>query len=462
MLIINISKMELDKLTNNLDDSIATFFSREELDQLALDTGFVQRKSPLNGSLFFDLLVFNSENLKNQSLNDLTVDLNNKCGINISKQSLHERFNEYSVVFLKSALEKLLRDQVEVEPFMLELKGINRILIKDSVCFQIDESLSAHYPGSGGKGSKASVRIQFEFDLLTGSINDISLNAFNDQDSRNAVTTVELVNEGDLVIRDLAYVGLEALKGIVKQVAFFLCRLSPTVFIYEKIGDVYVKIDFVKIYAYMKKRNMKFIEKDVYIGKTEKFNTRLIIHLMPAEQIKERIRKARQNNKKKSRGKLSKEYIARAHLNLFITNTKVEVVPAHHVWKLYQLRWQIELSFKIWKSICDIEKVKKVNKYRLECYIYAKLIIIFLAWKFIWRISKHLFSTEGKTISLFKAFKTFMKTKLTEVRSVFFNHQGSVKDFMREFYLISRKKHLLEKKKGKLTSVEILLSLSFS
>ncbi len=284
-----------------------------------METGFVQRKSPLNGNLFFDLLVFNSENLKSQSLNDLTVNLNNKCGVEISKQSLHERFNESAVIFLKTALEILLRDQLDVEPFILELEGINRILIKDSVCFQIDKSLSAHYPGSGGCGSKASVRIQFEYDLLTGSINDISLNAFNDQDAKNAVTTVELVNEGDLVIRDLAYVGLAALNGIVKRVAFYLCRLSPTVYIYEKIDNVYVKIDFVKTYANMKKRNLKFIEKDVYIGKDEKFNSRLIIHLMPDEQIKERIRKARQNNKKKGRDNLSKEYIARAHLNLFIT-----------------------------------------------------------------------------------------------------------------------------------------------
>ena len=128
----------------------------------------------MSGDLFLDLLVFNSENLKDQSLNDLTVILNNRHGVEISKQSLHERFNASAVTFLKVTLENLLRDQLDVEPFVLNIKGINRILIKDSICFQIDESLSEHYPGSGGSGSKASVRIQFEYDLLTGSINDIS------------------------------------------------------------------------------------------------------------------------------------------------------------------------------------------------------------------------------------------------------------------------------------------------
>ena len=64
------------------------------------------------------------------------------------------------------------------------------------------------YPGSGGSGSKASVRIQFEYDLLGGKINDLSLNAFNDQDASDAIATVDLLQAGDLIIRDLAYVGL--------------------------------------------------------------------------------------------------------------------------------------------------------------------------------------------------------------------------------------------------------------
>ncbi len=407
-----------------------------------------------------DLLVFNSESLKSQSLNDLTVVLNNEHNIDITKQSLHERFNESAVFFLRKALEILLQDRLEIEPFILDLKGINRILIKDSVCFQIDESLVDSYPGSGGSGSKASVRIQFEYDLLAGSVNDMTLNAFNSQDAKNAVATIELINKGDLVIRDLAYVGLEALNGIIKRFAFYLCRLNPSVHVFEKQGDQYMRLDFVKIYKMMKKKNINLMEKNVYLGKKEKLNTRLIIHLIPEEQIKERIRKAKLNNKKKGKNDLSAEYIARAHLNLFITNTTLDVIPPRHVWKLYQLRWQIELTFKIWKSICDIDKVKKVNQHRLECYIYSKLILILLGWRIVWKIAQQLFCTEGKAISFYKSFKTLVHVKMKEVKDVFLNGNVSIEEFMRSFYSLSRKKHLLEKKNGKLTSLEIVLSLS--
>ncbi len=406
--------------------------------------------------------MFNSEHLKSQSLNDLSVILKNKHQLEITKQSLHERFNESAVIFLKRALEKLMQTQLEVAPSVLKLEGINRVLIKDSVCFQIDESLLMAYPGSGGDGSKASVRIQFEYDLLCGTINDLSLNAFNNQDASNSVATVDLLNAGDLIIRDLAYVGLKALKAIIKQAAYFLCRLSPSVKVYERTGDQYVEIGFNPIRRHMEKRGLAMMEKDVYLGKREKIKTRLVIHLLPADEVEKRIRKAKQKNKRKGRNAPTKEYIARAHLNLFTTNVSAEVIPAKNVWSLYRLRWQIELTFKIWKSICDIEKVKKVKKHRLECYIYAKLILIILSWTIIWRTAQQLFCRERKALSFYKSFKTLLKVKLNDIRDICLNGTDRLKEFLADFYAISKTNHLLEKKKAKPTSLELLLSCATS
>ncbi len=49
---------------------------------------------------------------------------------------------------------------------------------------------------------------------------------------------------------------------------------------------------------------------------------------------------------------------------------------------------------------------------------------------------------------------------MTQVRNIFLHAQGNVGEFIRNFYLLSRKKYWLEKKKNKLTSLELLLSLS--
>jgi hypothetical protein len=119
------SSKDLEDLSRHLDVTISPFFSRDELNELARESGFVQRKSKFNGSLFLDLVVFNAESLKSQSLNDLSVVLKNDHRLDITKQSLHERCNDKAVTFLKTALEGLLKQQLDIEPHLPEIKGIN-------------------------------------------------------------------------------------------------------------------------------------------------------------------------------------------------------------------------------------------------------------------------------------------------------------------------------------------------
>ena len=439
---------------------IDPFFSKEELNQLAIDAGFVQRSSKLNGSIFLDLIVFHSSNLKDQSLNDLSGILKEEYLVEITKQSLHERFNASALIFLKDTLEGMLQKQLDCSRLsFVDLKPFNRILLKDSTCFQIDESLTEYYPGSGGSGSSASVRIQFEYDILSGKINDLSVNAFNDQDAKDSVATIELTEKGDLIIRDLAYMSFEVLEYITNNMRYFLCRANPNAYLYEFKAGEYVKIDFTEITKYMQKLGIDVLEKEVYLFRQKKrLKVRLILHMLPSNEIAKRLRKARKNNLSKGGdGNLSKEYIARASLNLFITNANQNLIPTKNVWKLYRLRWQIELIFKTWKSICDLEKVKKVKKHRLECYIYSKLIIIVLGWQILWRTACQLFDKEGKALSFLKATKTLLGRKIRELRQIFFLRNESIKAFMMKFYDLSRTNHLLEKRKEEPTSIELLL-----
>ena len=103
-----------------------------------------------------------------------------------------------------------------------------------------------------------------------------------------------------------------------------------------------------------------------------------------------------------------------------------------------------------------------MKKNRLECYIYSKLLFIVLGWKIIGTTAKHLFSQQRKALSFYKSFKTLLKVKLSEVREIFLRGKASIEDFMNDFYAISTTNHLLEKKKDKPTSLEILLSCSIA
>ena len=447
-------KKIIDELTQNLDSKVHDFFSPEELNYLARETKFTQRPDgKLTGSMFFDLAIFNIDKLKEQSLNDLSLDAKERFDIDITKQSLNERFNQYAPVFLKDALEKVLQQQLLEHFDFRELSHFNRVLLKDSICFDVDETLAEIYPGSGGKASKATMRIQFEYDLLNGCINDLSLNPFNDQDATDLLAIIELTAEGDLIIRDLAYINLAFLKKIIELKGFFVGRLTPNINVYELNGEEYEKLDFVEIH---KKHRMSSLEKKIYIGSKEKLKVRLVVYMLPEQEVEKRLRNAQKNNKKNG----GKEYKARAALNLFITNTTAEQIPMGKIWTVYRLRWQIELIFKVWKSICSIDKVKRVKQHRLECYIYAKLIFIVLGWQVLWRIARVLYYREGEFLSFYKAFKTLLNKHINRIKQALMGSKKEMGKFMGKFYDFSCSHHLLEIKETEPTPMEILLMAS--
>ncbi len=394
----------------------------------------------------------NSDKLVNQSLNDLCIDLNQKYNVDITKQSLNDRFNKYAVEFLKSILELLIKLQITDVPVLTKFKTFKRILIKDSTCFQIDESLSEDYPGSGGSSSKASIRIQFEYDVLNGEIVDLTLNGYTEQDAKNSRTTIELVKNQDLVIRDLAYMHFDILEEIDKKLnAFFLCRLIQGVNVYEKINGQFVKIDFEDIYNFMTESNINILEKEIYLSFKNRLCMRLIIYLLPDDVVSKRMRNKNAEYNKKGRT-LSKRYKIRARFNLMITNASIEDIPADMVYTLYRIRWQIELIFKIWKSIGGIDKVKKVKKDRFECYIFSKLLFILLAWQFYWSIASETYTQKNIILSPIKFIKTIYRS-IDTLRSVLILQTEAVDKYIINLYCLSKGYFMLEKKKGGINPV---------
>ncbi len=449
-----LKKLEIQQLEKSLEGQFENHFTQEEIELLARQSKFVQRESRLDGFTFLSLVVFNSDSLAYESLNDLTTKLELDHDIEITKQALDERFNKYAVTFLKASLGELLHKQLSETESLIQCKEFDRILIKDSVCFQVDESMADVFPGSGGSGSRANVRIQLEYDLLSGKVVDLSLNAFNDQDAVNSMLTLEVVGDGDLVVRDLAYMHLDALNGILEQLGHFLARLHPNRKVYQQQGDKIIELDFAEIAMNMRKFDVQRIEESVFLGANLDLQVRLFIYLLPESVYQERMRKLNKNAKNQGR-QLSDGSKARAQLTLFITSASEDAITIDTAWKVYTLRWQIELTFKVWKSIWKIDKVKKVKQERLECYIWAKLFIIVTSWRILWFVSKMLRQLYGKNLSFYKAMKTIV-FYIDRLRKMITGGTVSTERYLAEFLLLSRRKHLLEKNKSGNYSPEIL------
>ncbi len=429
----------------NLSTEIKNLLDANYINSMAKETGFILRDRKIDGFVFLDMLLFTHFNHKKLSLNDMSVQLKKRFDIDISRQSIDERFTNRAVEFFKTVLEKALKVTIS-KHYKLDFTTYDRVPIKDATSFQLPENMVDKYKGSGGSGSISAIKIQFEYDLRTGEIIDLSLYPFIIQDATNAQDTIGSILPNELIIRDLGYINIPVLRAIEEKESFYVNRMQTSVKVYEEKQGKLVEIDFAELHKSMKINGISIIEKVVFIGKKEIFKTRMIVELLPEKYYKERIRKAKKNAQKKGRT-LTHKYKIKQAMNIYITNTNISF---ENIRPLYTLRWQIELMFKIWKSIGEIHKVKKMKVERFESFLFVKLIWIVLNWQ-IMRLSVNYYYQEKQIeISPYKLFKT-LKSDIYNFRTALLDSVTSVVVFIMGNIELCPTNHLSEKKKGSKT-----------
>jgi hypothetical protein len=404
---------------------------------------------------FFKLIVFSNLNTKDISLNNLTETFEIENNISIEKQSLDEKFDAESVEFAKRMLQKFLQQIIfeTTEKYGEILAQFESIKIKDATSFKLSDLMIEKYRSSIKNPKMAILKIQFEYDLKTGKIYDLSLHSYTESDDTNAQQTLEAIGINELIIRDLGYISLNVLEGISAKEAFFINRFDFSTNAYKTVTSI-KKIDFSEIQSHLKKFGLTHIEKKVYIGDKKRFPVRMIIELLPEQELEKRLRKLKRTESHKCRT-YSKEYKERLGLNVFITNISKEKLGIKKVRQIYRLRWQIELVFKTWKSVCKLEQTKKMRLERFETMLYAKLILILMIWLLYHNINQALLKSEKKYLSIYKTYKTFVNS-LKEIKLAINQGLSNIYQIFNTLIRIIKKKDKLEKKKNTMSSLEIL------
>ena len=359
-------------------EHIETHFSKDFLEGLARKYKFVQRKSTLDASSFVNMLMFASGPSNQLSLEDLANDFCEQNEISISKQGLHERFNDFSVDFMQALLKEQLAGQLPSVQNAEVYKHFKRVRIKDSTRYSVPKEYASVYKGQGGIGTPAQISIQYEYDLLTGNAMDLKLTSACRNDQQDSRETLHSIEKGDLLIRDLAYTGQAYIKHISSVGAFYLNRLNSKWRVFDKESK---PINFARILKKLKKYSLPLIALEIFISiDGELLPSRLIVSRVDHRTYKKRTEKAQIAACSKGY-QVSESYKTRAWLNLFITNIPTQWLSAEQVRATYSLRWQIELIFKVWKSQGQINKVKAMKIQRFQCQLIARLLWLLLHYQ---------------------------------------------------------------------------------
>jgi hypothetical protein len=392
------------------------FLSPTALQEIAKKTNFVQRTSKYQGNELVALCVWLSQKVASTALTQLCSRLEASTGVLMSPEGLNQRFNSAAVAFLRAVFTSLMNQKLcATQSLSSDILSIfKRIRILDATVFQLPDSFSTDYQGSGGSSNTAGVKIQLEYDLLSGRFLNVQLGPGKNNDKTYGTICLESVEAGHLCLRDLGYFDLRDLQAIHKLSAFYISRLKLNTRIYVKNPEPeyfkngtlkkqteYIQLDMAQI---MKELGLgETIEiSEAYIGQIQKLPTRVIIHRLTNDQTETRLKNQAVREKKK--GVVMKEKSKRLMgMNVYITNTPQKEVPRNDVHALYSLRWQIEVLFKTWKSFFEIDECKNIKKERLECHLYGQLIGILLCSSTMFQMRQLLLEKKKQELSEYKS-----------------------------------------------------------
>lgn len=462
----------MHKRIKHLIKNIKDVFDIDEINKIAKDTKFVQRKSNIKAQDFLTLNVFHGEDICSAPLSQLVSKYDMLFDTQISKQALDKRFNKYSVEFMREMFNQMMHSQNTTIKGLDDTLNLyfNRVIINDSTSFSLPKEFKKEFAGSGGVISPSAIKIQLQYELLSGSFMRVDIFSGTKNDAEYLKTMKKDKERKDLKLADLGYFKVEYLKRIARSGSSFISKVKSNTSLYiknpnpekYKVGSIkksteYIKIDILEL-AKPLAQGETIELKDIYIGSKKELKSRLIVTKLTEEnKIKREI--THQENIKKKRGTLKQSRIDFNSINAYITNVSSEVLTDTQVHDLYTLRWQIEIMFKVWKSIFKISQVKKVKIERFKCFLYGRLIALLLSSSIVFTAKNIIMEEDNKEISEIKSFGALAQY-LPKLATEIFKGELCIIRILKRIICNFKRLGIKSRKKNKKTVFDILQILT--
>lgn len=352
----------------NIPQKIFSFFTKEA-DKLAKESRFKIRKSKLTPSAFVKALVRTC--FSTHFTIELFCSSLIKEKVKIKKQSLFERCNtEHTATFMSQLIASSLKFfQTEKLSHSCSLDQFTAVHIIDSSSISLHKALSTLFKGSGGAASTAALKIQLMYDYLSGQIKDLALTSGCDND-QGFDKFMDSIQKGALYLMDLGYFKLGSFKKIIDGNAFFISRFLTGTTLLDKDG---LLIDLVPFLL----RSGQWVVFDALMGARAKIPIRFVAQRIPEELANRRRQKLKEGHRRRGTTP-SEQSLALQSWSIYITNTNETQINHKELFPIYSLRWQIELIFKLGKSLLQIDSIKTTKSPRVVIELYGKLLCIII------------------------------------------------------------------------------------
>jgi hypothetical protein len=309
----------------------------------------------------------------NASFNQLATNLGHGELKSISRQAVWKRMDLSTIPFLLDAVGTALKQRWSEEA-LIATDVFGRVIIEDSSQVKLAKANHVDFPGHGNDGGKtAGCKFDVAFDLLTGEPVTSVLHLATEQDREIGKDLVDLIREKDLVLRDMGYFSRDEFARIENRKAYWLSRVPINVKIHDSNG--------IKLETILKKTKHHKLEMELILGDSG-HSARLIAERAAPEVAQKRRRERRELAHRLGK-EPSKDMLIRDGWYLLVTNVKEDLMTASKLFKLYAIRWQIEITFRAWKQSGKLVSAlaRKSNQVHLQALMLASLLLLILTMK---------------------------------------------------------------------------------
>jgi hypothetical protein len=372
-------------------EKVNNVFSKETLEKLAQETGFIKRKRKVEAKKFLENILLLKLESPESSLEDLVYAFN-KDNCPISKQALHKKFNNAAVLFIQKVLSLLLDNAFTDSTTCLKsVPFIKNIQVIDSTEIRLNKGLKDLFPQVRNQG--AAVKLQSLVNVVNNAILSLEIRPSKEPDQKYK-NHLAYLQPNDLLIADLGYFSVNTFSEIEEKKSYFLSRYFKNTHLYNVNTN-----GLIHLREHLIQAPTETVEFPVHLGQI-KFPCRLVAMKLPEEAYQQRLKNIAEKKRKDPRSKVEPNDILN-RWTIFVTNLP-SCVDVNTLLQLYRFRWQIELFYKMGKTFLKLRKIHDASQQRAMISLYILLIATVL-------LSFVVINIIDKEISLYKASKIFIK-----------------------------------------------------
>ncbi len=223
------------------------------------------------------------------------------------------------------------------------------------------------FAGPGADGTDAQIHLQLrlaDLAILGAEVGD-----------RTTGETLKRFSwkEGQLAVCDRGYANPPGVAHVVGQGGDVLVRVNRSALpLFDKSS---VRVDLRGWLRSLRGHQAKERWVAIYDRETEQcIEGRLIACRLPAAEAE----KARARTRRELGAKTTEQDLEAAQYVVLFTTVPAARLSAAECLGLYRLRWQVELAFKRWKSLCHFDRLPNYRDDTIMSWLYGKLLLALL------------------------------------------------------------------------------------